>query len=287
MSLFKKILVPISSEFYSQDVLERSVFLAKKFDSTINLIYIIEEKTLNQTDKYSDSFRTHYERTETSKAIMREQIRKADAIVFNDAQYYFKNLHVPIEEKVARGEFSEVVKNELKKKTYDLILMGYEKGCLLNYRLLDDVDIPIWVEAQSGDHSVLAVCSNLAPNEKVPEISVTLARLFHWDLHMLYVVDMQDAVEVDKTGKRSGKKPLQELVQHGKAFADDMKHKHIDAQLVVGSLEKETVKAAERLGANLVIVGREQKKHRIVGFSAKSTRRKMADKCRYSLLFVH
>jgi len=45
--MFKNILIPISSEFYSKEVLERSVLLAEKFKSSINLIYIIEEKMLD------------------------------------------------------------------------------------------------------------------------------------------------------------------------------------------------------------------------------------------------
>ena len=44
--MFENILIPISSEFYSKDILKRSVFLAEKFNSTINLVYIIEKKNL-------------------------------------------------------------------------------------------------------------------------------------------------------------------------------------------------------------------------------------------------
>ena len=84
--MFKNILIPISSEFYSKEVLKRSIFLAKKFNSKINLIYIIEEKTLNQTDKKSDSYRTTYEIAETKKQIRLKQKQTADQIVFEDAK---------------------------------------------------------------------------------------------------------------------------------------------------------------------------------------------------------
>ena len=84
--------------------------------------------------------------------------------------------------------------------------MGFEKECLLNYRLLDELNLPIWVESISESRSILAVCSNLAPNQKVPDISVKLSEALGWDLQMLYVVDMGDSVEVDESGERSGKK---------------------------------------------------------------------------------
>jgi len=285
--MFKNILIPISSEFYSKAVLEQGAFLAAKFQSTITLIYIIEEKMLNQADKLSDTYRTSVERTETKKAIIKEHRHTADAIVFDDAKRYLTNRGVPLEEKVIKGEFSNVVKTELSTKNYDLVLMGFAKGCILNYRLLDEVHIPIWVVAESSDHSMLAVCSNLAPNQKVPTVSIKLSQVLGWNLHMVYVVDTQDNVEVDEQGLRSNKKPLRELIAKGQRFVQDMEQKGIDARVVTGSLEKATGKVAEGIGANLVIVGREQKKSSTLGLPVKSVKRKMAEQCRYSILFLN
>ena len=221
--MFKNILIPVSSEYYTKKILERGVFLAEKFKSTANLIYIIEEKTLDQTDKLSDSFRTHYEIEDTKKEIIGKQKQKADSIVFEDARVLFKNKRIPFEEKTVEGEFSTVIKNEINKKEYDLILMGFEKGCTLNYRLLNERDIPIWVESNGKGKSILAVCSNLAPNQKVPELSIKLADSFNWALHMLYVVDMQDNVQVDKTGRRSNRKTEGDLIHIGETFVEKMR----------------------------------------------------------------
>lgn len=285
--MFKNILIPVSSEYYTKKILERGVFLAEKFKSTANLIYIIEEKTLDQTDKLSDSFRTHYEIEDTKKEIIGKQKQKADSIVFKDARILFKNKRIPFEEKTVEGEFSTVIKNEINKKEYDLILMGFEKGCTLNYRLLNERDIPIWVESNGKGKSILAVCSNLAPNQKVPELSIKLADSFNWALHMLYVVDMQDNVQVDKTGRRSNRRTKDDLIHIGETFVEKMRGKNIDVQLVKGNLEKETFKAANKLGANLVVLGREKKKKGMLGLPVKNIKRKMAEKCRYSILFVN
>ena len=89
--MFENILVPVSSEFYSKKILERSVFLAEKFKSTIDLVFIIEEKTLLQTDKISDSFRTHYNKLETSNDIIRKSRLKVDNIILDDANFILKN----------------------------------------------------------------------------------------------------------------------------------------------------------------------------------------------------
>ena len=177
--------------------------------------------------------------------------------------------------------------SKLEKQKYDIIVMGYERGCMVNYRLLDNVDVPIWIEAGGYHTSILAVCSNLAPNQKVPDLSRRLAQEWNWDLHMLYVVDVEDAVEVDVNGKRSERKPKHDLLFTGQTFVEDMSQKGIDAQTVQGSLEHETIKAAQSLEAGLVIIGREQKKRGKFGLPVRKLKQKMADRCKYSILFVN
>ena len=66
-----------------------------------------------------------------------------------------------------------------------------------------------------------------------------------------------------------------------------MKNKGVTVELVKGSLEKETTKAADSINPNLVVMGREQKKKGILGLPVKHIKRKMADKCQYSILFIN
>jgi len=285
--MFKKILIPVSSEFYTKEILQRGVFLAEKFKSKTDIVYIIEEKTLDQTDKQSDAFRTHYEIEDTKKEIVGTQKQKADNIIFEDARTIYKEKGLTVEDKTAEGQFSTVIKKEIKNNNYDLILMGYNKQCNLNYRLLDDMDIPIWLESEKQGDSILAVCSNLAPNQKVPDLSMKLAKLLNWNLNMLYVIDMQDNVEVDRQGNRSGKKSENDLKDNGINFQKEMKQKNINVEIVKGNLEKQTFKKAKDLGANLVIIGREKKQKGTLGLPVKNIKRKIAGKCKYSILFIN
>lgn len=285
--MFKKILVPVSSEFYSKDVLKRCIFLAERYKSTVSLVYIIEEKTLNQTKKRSDAHRTYHEIIETERDIMNKQMQAADDIIFEDSELLFKKNNISYDRKIVKGEFSIVVSSELEKNNYDLIIIGYEKGCMINYRLLDNVDIPVWIEAGGHRNSILAVCSNLAPNQKVPNISRRLAQEWDWDLYMLYVTDIEDAVKVDINGERSERKPTKDLLFAGQNFVEDMVKKGFDLRIVQGSLENETIKAAQELEAGLVILGREQKKRGKFGLPVRRLKQKIADRCKYSLLFVN
>ena len=104
---------------------------------------------------------------------------------------------------------------------------------------------------------------------------------------MLYVVDSEDTVEVDEIGQRSDKKPERDLLFKGQQFVEEMKKKNIAVELVKGSLERVTINNAESMGAGLIIVGREQKKKGLLGIPIKNLKRKMAEKCKYSLLFIN
>ena len=285
--MFKNILVPISSEYYSKNVLERSVALAEKFKSNISLIYIIEEKVLNQTKKSIDSYRTPSEIEETKKAILLIHKKTADNIIFNDAKILFKDKKIPYKEKTLQGEFSDVIKKELESKDYDLILMGFEKECLLNYRLLEDINVPVWVESGQGSKKILAVLSNLAPNQKVPKMSIVLSKLLKWDLNMLYIVDTVDNVQVNEKGDRSDKKPERDLIFAGQKLVSELEKEGINIKLVKGSLEKETMEEAEEIDASLIVFGREKKKKGPLGIPIKNLKRKIAEKCEYSILFVN
>ena len=285
--MFKNVLIPVSSEFYNKLVLERGLSLAEKFKSKINLIYIIEEKTLNQTDRLLDSYRTPYEIAETKNEIIRKQKLAADNIIFEDAKYFFSNKKIPFESKIFQGEFSRVIKNELKNKDYDLVLMGFNKECILRYRLFDEVKIPIWVVNKNDGKSILAVCSNLAPNIKVPDISLKLSKLLNLELNMIYVIDIEDSVQVDEKIKRSDKKTEKDLMFIAQGFIQKMERKGINIILLKGSFEKEVIKATEKYNPKIVIIGREQKKKGLLGLPVKDLKRKIVEKCNYSILYLN
>lgn len=287
-SLFSNIMIPVSSEFFSRAALQRGAELATLFGSTVTVIYIIEERTFQQAEKISDAFRTTVERAETKSDLTQEQVSAADTVIFDEVERIFSSQNLDIEERILQGEFSTVVQRELQRGHFDLVLMGFEKGCLVDYRILDEATVPVWVESsEPGSKVMMAVCSNIAPNQRVPDISVRLASAMHWDLHVLYVVDTQDAVEVDTEGKRSPKRSTQDLLSAGESFLKDLASAGIATELVQGGLERETVKAARRYDAGLVILGREQKERKILGIPARHTKRKLAEKCGPSLLFIN
>jgi len=180
-----------------------------------------------------------------------------------------------------------VIKKEIEQNHYDLIVMGYEKKCFIDYRLIDEANIPLWIEYGIDNDSILAVCSNLSPNKKAPLISHQLSQLLGKKLRMIYIIDTEDPVIVDETGKRSDRKSREELIQNAQKFAAVMKEKSIHVEIVTGVFEKEIIKAIKETKPRLVIIGREQKKKGMFGLTVKNIKRKIAEHCKYSLLFMN
>ena len=285
--MFENILIPISSEFYPKQVLKRGLYLSEKFNSKLTFLYIIEEKALEETDQLVTSYMSDFEITETKKQIIKAKKISADKMVFNDVYNFSKGKKVDFDEKIKKGEFTPIILKQLKKKKYDLILMGFEKECRLKYRLLDKVDIPVWIEAKSDSRKILAVTSNVTPNEKVTKMSMKLSKKLGWSLDMLYVVDKEDTTLVDEKGKRSSKKTEDDLVLIGDNFLKKIEKKGIRIKMVKGKIEKETVKTAKDINANLVILGKEEKRKGIFGLPIKNVKQKICGNCEYSILFAN
>jgi nucleotide-binding universal stress UspA family protein len=285
--MFKKILVPISSEFFPPAVFQISALLAQASHGTVTSIYIYEKKIFDEIERLSDTYLSHYDREETQREIRQEHLCQAEQIVFENAKAFFKKRDIPLQTTCKEGILDDIIKQEIAEKKYDLIVIGFEREYTFDYHLLSDVHIPIWIESGKGKKSILAVCSNLAPNKKVPLVSMQLASLLGWELHMTYIVDTEDTVEVDESGTRKEKKSLPELQQKAKHFMKNMKEKGIEVQLVTGTFEKETLRAASRIQPGLVVIGREQKQKGLLGFPVKDSKKKILEHCKCSLLFLN
>ena len=104
---------------------------------------------------------------------------------------------------------------------------------------------------------------------------------------MLYVIDKEDTTVVDEKGKRSSKKTEDDLILIGNSFLKKIENKGVRIKMIKGKIEKQTIKTAENINANLVVIGKEEKKKGMLGLPVKNVKQKIAGKCEYSILFVN
>lgn len=278
MDIFNRLLVPLSSEFPSQHVVRRAGMLAEAFGAQVTVIYIIEEKTLKKMEDVARTFLTEQQRAEMEHRVVDTNKTLAEDVIFKQVQPLIRDF----ERDVVVGEFSEETVKAAHATGATCIVTGYERYCLLKYRLIDEMDIPLWVEQEAGGPHVLGICSNLAPNKRVPDVTLALARTFGYTPHLLYVVDTQEQVEVDEHARKT-ECTLPELTERAHALLGRYEGK-AETHFASGVLEDEIISHAHRIDPDVVIIGREMKRKRMF---SRDLKHDMVAKLPTSLLFLN
>ena len=278
MDIFSRLLVPLSSELPSERVVHRAGMLAEKFGAQVTVIYIIEEKTLKKMEDVSRAFLTEQQRTEVERRVVDTNKMLAEDVIFKQVKPLIRNF----DKEVVVGEFSEETVKAAHISDATCIVTGYEKYCLLKYRLLDKLDIPLWIEQETGGPHVLGICSNLAPNKRVPDVTLSLAGALGYTPHLLYVVDTEEKVEVDEY-EHKRECTLAELTERAHALLTNYEGR-AETHFSSGVLEDEIASHAHRINPDVVIIGKEMKRKRLF---CRDLKHDMVAKLHKSLLFLN
>lgn len=274
MEIFKRLLLAISSEFFSESIIRRVKKIAKKFESKVYFIYVIEKKTLRKFEEVAEPFLTDAQRREIEKNVIEEKNMIAKEI--------YEKLKGIDKFEISIGEFSDEVLKASAKYNATCIIIGFEKECFLKYRLFKMATVPILVDIGEGGKNILGICTNLAPNLRVPKYTIEIAKNFDYTPYLFYVIDIEDKVEIDEKGMKK-EKSIEELEERAREFIkgyEDM----AKVKIKVGVLEETIKESAEEVNADLVIVGREMKKRKIF---SKGTKMEILNKMKHSLLFLN
>jgi len=277
MEIFKKLLLPISSEFFNENVIERVKNIVEVFGSELVVAYIVEKKTMEKVNEVAELFLTEEQRKE-----MEEEVINESKLI---ASYFFKKIEKEIgehENMIVFGEYSEEIKKIVEEKEITCVVTSFEKECLLKYRLFEMLPIPILVEFGKGEKRILGVCSNLAPNKRVPKITLEMAEKMNYEPFFIYIVDKEEKVEVDEHGHKI-ERDLDYLKMKAKKFVEKYKDK-ATIRVSIGTVENEAAKYADEINADLVVVGREMKRKGIFG---KEIKKEMVEKVKHSLLLLN
>jgi hypothetical protein len=284
--MFQKILVPISSEFFPPAVFQTAAMLAQATKGTVSSVYVVEERMAAEVERFSDTYLSDYDRRETERELRREHQCQAEEVVFTEAMAFFQKRGIGFTTKCQEGGFLDVVKTEVQTKSYDLVVVGFEKEHLFEYQLLSEVPAPLWVEKGNPKQSILAICSNLAPNVQVPLISLRLAALLGWSLQMVYIIDTEDTVIVDEKAVRKERRSLAELQARADEFVRLMKTQGVGVEVAQGGFEREALRVAGRIEPGVMIIGREQKQRGRLGLPVRESKKKVLQHCKSSVLFL-
>ena len=276
MDIFRRLLLPVSSEFFSEDAVRRAKKFVDVFGSEIYVVYIPEEKAIKKMEEVSEPFLTENQR-ERMEEVVRKLADSVGDIIFDNMKKI-----IPLSNKEVRfGEFSDVIEEISEREGISCIVMGFERECFIKYRLLEKITMPVWVEEGKGS-TVVGACSNLAPNLKVPSFTMEFAEKMGEDACLLYIIDTSEKVEVDERGNKLSR-DMEELRKVASSFKERYKEK-IRVEIVEGDMKEEIAKFAGENDADVVIIGREMKRR---GFFSRELRKGIVERAKHSILFLN
>ncbi len=142
--MFKKLLLPISSENLSKKAIDKTRDLTKEFNCDIKVLYIIEKKMINKINRACEYIRTEKQIEELECEI--EDALKEEFDTFFDKWKEELNNSKNINTKVVTGEYSEEVKKEINNFKPDLIIIEIKKKTMVKYHIIyERTDIPILI----------------------------------------------------------------------------------------------------------------------------------------------
>ena len=134
--------------------------------------------------------------------------------------------------------------------------------------------------------TILAVVTNRAPNKRVPDMAVKLAKSFRAEVHLLYIVSSPDIPY--SLSLRSA--PLEHM-NGSEDFLQNFEKDHgddiaiVEKEVVVGDIVKTILKKCETIDPHLIVLGRVDEKE-IMLMLKRGVKHHLARKTSHNLLLV-
>ncbi len=273
--MFEKILIPVSSEYLPKKAIMRALDFYKKFESEVMLQFIIEEKVLMTIDKASTYALCSYDREKIKEELV-ANFREGG--IFKEVKALLKRKGVEFSHTTSVGEYSEEILKLNSLEDMDLLLMECHPYCLLKYRIFSVSPKPIWVERARRINTILAVLTNLAPNQRVPKYAVDLSNIYKAKLHFLYVIDS------GSEKRRDERRKAQSFFER---FAKENPNLSFGKKIKTGDLERVVEREENLLYPDLILIGRLKQKRRFLIYFHDNIKSALAKKSEHSVLLIN
>ena len=257
--MFKKILVPLPSEYFPDLAIKRAVDLASKLDSKVYLLYILEKPLLDKLTRNSSHALTDHDRNEVECILIEKEMNGKSKIYFKKAEKIAKSKKIKFNKFTCKGIHTDEILKKIDSKNIDLIISEFHPDTLLKYRIFYDSPIPVWIERSGGSlQNIYGICTNLGKNLKVPKYTRNLAMKFDSNAQFYYVLDLPKA-QMDQSAIDNGNKLLTGLRTKYKKDLKELKTNFITQDI------SKYLRTSFKMPRNdLVILGRFEKKSRIL-----------------------
>ncbi|MFW3147278.1 MAG: universal stress protein [Thermoplasmatota archaeon] len=186
--MFRKVLVTVPMEHFPEKALKTAGELSRRTDAKVYLSYIIEDNVFNEVSEQADHVLSDREMERFHERMVHQHRKMARKVLLPEAERVMEVKARGLS--VLTGLFSDAVQKEVTDRKMDLIIMEYDTYNLLNYRIMDRSPVPVWIARGGGRIGKIGLfCSNLAPNERSPEVALNLRKVFKARLKTYYIND--------------------------------------------------------------------------------------------------
>ncbi len=273
--MFNQVLLTISSEFYPEQAVKEAKFFQENFSSRIYLLYVIEKKTIDKFEKASQPFLTYEQKIKFEEDILREQMEIAEDVVKK-----IEGILNVDNKKIVFGEHSDEIEKIVEGNNIELVVIGFKKDAVIHYRVIERIKNPLLIAIKNGNDGVVGICSNLAPNVKVPSFVKEFATRINKEAKLVYIIDKEESAIVDEKGNKI-KKSIDEIREIAKKFVSSHE---LSSEIREGIMEDEIEKVAQDKDAFITVIGREMKKRKIF---SKEIRKRIVENSSYTILFLN
>ncbi len=286
--MFKRILVPISSEQeLPLQALRRACRISQKVGAEVVVHYIIERKLFSVMEGIAEHTLTHQELHRLEKTIREEKIRSVRGRVFDEVDRFCSGYDITSSNLVSVGRFSDEILKTVEEEGADLVVLEFVQSYLLAFRIFEKSPVPVWVEGERKDRKdILGVLSNRAPNKRVPDMLVELARAFGAKVHLLYVVSPYDpgkSLSFKGCSAEERQEAEEAMLRFDEACGPSIKV--IEQELVEGSIVNTVLKKCKEIDPFLIVMGRIEERDIMLGLK-RGVKKRLAEKTTHNLFLV-
>lgn len=271
--MFGKILIPVSSEGFSKGAIKRAAQLASFSNGNIVILYIIEEKMLDEVSEVSNYAMTNETKQKLRENIIEEREKIAEDVIIEKISEIVEQKNVDLDIKPIKiGEFSDQISSFLEVGEVDSLFIGFKQRKFLKYRVIKRSDLPIWFYKKEKDMNPLIVVSNLTVNEIAVDTIFDLAEKFSLEkLTLKYAIDYSSEKTYEKTeeGIKEKRKSRKNIQDESKDFIERFKNRaqskgiKTDIEIIEGKMETISIEGAKKHNSDLIIMGDIMKKERL------------------------
>lgn len=191
--MFKRILLPLPSEYIPKNAINRAIDIAAKFKSNLTLEYIFNQEVMDKVNDVSSGAVAQCSLDMMAREVKNVEVGEESTVIFEKIEKKARKRNIKVRKMIHDGHHSDEIMDCIQKENIDLMITEFHKDAVFNYEIFYDSPIPIWLE-QTGENidKIFGILTNISPNKLVPGFAFKFSKKMDVPLQFIYVLDDEE-----------------------------------------------------------------------------------------------